>query len=138
MPVIINALNKFIDTSVFIIDHSYEPPLWELCEKYTANSIPVIIWATTDMSSDNSIDSYALWICDGSIVTYHKQLHCLVLVGYDDQYYYFNNPLAYGSPTPYAKSKVEAAYQLLSSQSIAIYKIPKSEAETSIQEQDTQ
>ena len=46
--------------------------------------------------------------------------HCLLLVGYDQDYYYFNDPTA-GRQYQYEKSACEAAYQGLHSQAVAVY-----------------
>ena len=45
---------------------------------------------------------------------------CLILVGYDDQYYYFNDPYQSGGLKAYARSVVEARYAAMGSQAVVI------------------
>lgn len=62
----------------------------ELCERYISNGIPVIVWATIEMTKATYTDSWIL--PDGSTYTWPNNEHCLVLTGYDDKRYYFNDP----------------------------------------------
>ena len=60
-PVIVNALNKFIDSKQFSISHFYGKPLDELCDTYINNNIPVIMWATVNMVNSKSSGYYRYW-----------------------------------------------------------------------------
>ena len=48
-PVIVNALNKFINTDEYVIEHSYGKGLQDLCYDYIDRDIPVIVWVTVGM-----------------------------------------------------------------------------------------
>ena len=56
-------------------------------------------------------------------IAYNNKLHCVLLVGYDENYYYFNDPLAdMGSQkyVGYPRASVERAYELLGKQAVVI------------------
>lgn len=89
----------------------------ELCENYIDRDIPVIVWGTIGMEP---ISGETEWILpDGSIFIWRSQEHCLLLVGYDAEYYYFNDPME-GKDTAYRRADAENAYQSLYSQALAI------------------
>ena len=91
--------------------------LGELCKAYISRGVPVIVWGTIGM---RPISGYTTWILpDGSEFTWRSQEHCLLLVGYDEDYYYFNDPME-GKNTKYAKADAEQAYAALDSQALAI------------------
>ena len=46
--------------------------------------------------------------------------HCLLLVGYDREFYYFNDPTA-GKQYRYEKSDCEAAYAGMHEQAVVVY-----------------
>ncbi|MBQ8836222.1 MAG: C39 family peptidase [Clostridia bacterium] len=123
-PVIVNALNKFIAKDKYTVSQFYGKSLAELCE-YINSDIPVIMWATVGMVNSSSSGYYAKWTTEGGKqISYNKRLHCLLLVGYDGEYYYFNDPMSKGtngaSHVGYKKSDVEKAYEILGMQSIVI------------------
>ncbi len=124
-PAIVKALNSLLVPSYWSVEHSYSHSLPTLCDRYIDKNIPVIIWATVDMKDASKSSDYAHWYTDsGKRVTYNRYLHCLVLVGYDKDNYYFNDPMNPGNGTnyiAYPKDKVEKAYKQLGQQSIAFY-----------------
>lgn len=124
-PVIVNALSKFLDPGEYTVANSFGNSLDTLCRRYIDAGIPVIVWATVDMQDASGEEYIARWTTeDGREIEYNKRLHCMLLVGYDDHYYYFNDPKHYGigaNYVAYTKSKAEKAYSLLNMQSIAIY-----------------
>ena len=48
-------------------------------------------------------------------------LHCVLLIGYDSSYYYFNDPIS-GKNKRYKRSTVESRYKSIGSQAVAFYK----------------
>ncbi len=126
-PVIVKALNKFLNKSKFSIAHSSDKKLDELCKTYIDKDIPVIIWASVGMKDVSAEYYYSKWKTEsGETIRYNTRLHCLVFVGYDKDNYYFNDPLVLGNEvnyTAYPKKDTTVAYNLLYRQSIAI--IPK-------------
>ena len=63
----------------------------DLCIRYIKNGIPVIVWATIDMTAPSPGST---WIVreTGRTIQWMTPMHCLLLVGYDDENYYFNDP----------------------------------------------
>ena len=115
--VIENALYNIIDDGVNYIVRSENSTLDELCQNYVANDIPIIVWATAEMRS-GYVSEY--WIApDGETVSWIAPEHCLVLTGFDDEYYYFNDPRC-GKNTPYRKASAESAFKSMYCQSIVI------------------
>lgn len=91
----------------------------EIIEKnYIEQDIPVIIWATIHMSEPREGDSWKL--ADGSTFRWIAGEHCLVLVGADDNYYYFNDPDHSGEAIGYEKELVRQRYEQLGEQAIII------------------
>ena len=91
--------------------------LESLCRDYIDRDIPVIVWGTIGMQPIRALTEWVL--PDGSLFTWKSQEHCLLLVGYDASYYYFNDPME-GKDTAYPKADAENAYSELYSQAIAI------------------
>lgn len=93
--------------------------LSELCENYIDRGIPVIVWGTIDMQP---VIGETEWILpDGSLFRWQSPEHCLLLVGYDENCYYFNDPME-DKDTAYQKAAAEQAYQSLFSQALAVVK----------------
>ena len=122
-PVIATAISRVVDYNYFTVDNSCGQTLDELCKRYIDADIPVIVWATVNMQ--NATDRIASWHTeDGRRIEYNTRLHCVLLVGYDRDYYYFHDPKHIGQNTKYvaySKDKAETAYELLGMQSVAVY-----------------
>lgn len=124
-PVIVNALNKFMDKSKYTVQQFYGKSLEELCKTYIDNDIPVILWATVNMVDSSASGYYRHWTtAEGKKISYNAKLHCLLLVGYDEESYYFNDPLKMNADGPqyteYSKAAVEKAYSILKQQCVVI------------------
>ncbi len=89
----------------------------ELCERYVSNGIPVLVWATIEMTTPEYKDSWIL--PDGTTYTWPTHEHCLVLTGYDEKRYYFNDPYS-GRARSCLRDLGESRYTELGSQAIAI------------------
>ena len=96
-----------------------------LFRSYIDNNVPVIMWATVGMTDSSASSYYAHWTSPaGKSISYNRKLHCVLLVGYDENNYYFNDPLHMDASgvkyTGYAKTCVEKAYSILNQQSIVV------------------
>jgi uncharacterized protein YvpB len=119
--VIVQSLEKIIrDKNASLkIESGYIGTLEELCDTYIDSGTPVIVWATMEMKT---AQEGMTWLTsDGGEFTWVGPEHCLLLVGYDDDNYYFNDPQK-GRATAYPREKCETAYTALGCQSIALVK----------------
>lgn len=117
-PVIETALSayfaevpqRFANTSGLSLDM--------LCQMYVANDIPVVFWGTINMLELVYTQSWIL--PNGVEFTWPGREHCMVLVGFDENYYYINDPYT-GQVVSYEKWVVEARHEALGLQSIVIF-----------------
>ena len=91
-----------------------------LCEEYIDNNIPVMVWATINMLETSPVNSW--YLSNGQRFTWPGNEHCLVLVGYDEEQYYFNDPYA-GRMVSYTRQLCNDRHAELGSQSLVI--VPK-------------
>ena len=92
-------------------------PLAALCETYIDDGKPLLIWATMNMRPS----------CDGKTwltparesFTWPAGEHCLVLVGYDEEAYIFNDPMT-GTAVSYPRETVERRYEELGRRAVVI------------------
>lgn len=89
-------------------------------EMYIANDIPVIFWATVDMKAPYDGMKYKLH--DNSTYMWKSGEHCMLLIGYDSENYFFLDPLKDGKMVSYGKTLVKARYEQMGKQAVAIYK----------------
>ena len=92
----------------------------QLCNEYIDNNHPVLIWATMGMKQSKNGRSWKFE--NGEKFTWIAGEHCLVLVGYDDEYYFLNDPQS-GSTVAYQKDIVEKRFKELGFQAVHIYRI---------------
>ena len=93
--------------------------LEEICSRYIDNGYPVLIWGSIGMSA--TYDSGITWVIgdDGDFFTWRSNEHCLVLVGYDQNNYIFNDPLKWEN-TYYSKSLTEQRYEEMGKMAVSI------------------
>lgn len=117
-PVIEKALVSFFGSDERVINTTGES-LSSLCSTYIDQGIPVLVWATIGMVATEKGTTWKL--SDGSSFSWPKNEHCMVLIGYDDNRYYFNDPYR-GTVKSYGRALCESRYKDLGMQSIAITK----------------
>lgn len=117
---IVKALKKYFEDESAIAYQIEDTDLSELCESHIANGEPVIIWASIDMVSLEK-KKESTWIIQktGKEFTWLTNEHCMVLVGYDDYYYYIHDPQR-GAFTPYKRSDVDKRYEEMGRQAVAV------------------
>lgn len=115
-PVIESALLSCVGEEGRVVNTTGET-LSALCSNYVDKGIPVILWATMEM---RPIGSGRMWFLpDGRQFTWPSGEHCLLLVGYNEREYLFNDP-RHGAVVAYDKNSVEVAYASLGKQSLVI------------------
>lgn len=126
-PVIVYSINQALkDKDKQAIDLTGSS-LQSLLDNYVANGDPVLVWATMNMwtpvityqwevTNPADYSSYK----EGDICSFYANEHCLVLVGYDEDYYYFNDPLSYSALTVYDKETFEDRYRAMGRGAVAV------------------
>lgn len=112
---IVNAINN--NSSMCKAKTVNASSVKELCDKYIDRGQPVLVWATLNMEKSHDGDCWSL--SNGEEFTWTSGEHCLVLVGYDKDNYYFNDPLT-GSVVQYGKRTVEKRFDELDNQAVVI------------------
>ncbi len=120
-PVIETAIDSLIDPDKYHCRVHKDRSLDALCSTYLDKGVPVILWTTLGMTpmEYNGLS----WQIEGTENTHQmiRNLHCVLLVGYDDTSYYIQDPL-YGSLS-YAKARVQSAYASMGRQAITVTQI---------------
>jgi uncharacterized protein YvpB len=84
-----------------------------------AQGSPVLIWATAGMKEPNPGKSWIL-ADTGKNFQWVAGEHCLLMVGYDTQKYYFSDPLSSCQTVGYDKSLVQERYRALGKQAVTV------------------
>lgn len=120
-PVICRALKKAIGDSYEIIDET-GTQIERLLERYIDQGMPVIFWACINMREPVMGPSWKLHGC-GEVFTWISNEHCMLLVGYDEDGYYFNDPYDNNGVIRYPKTVVEDRYEAQHSQAVGVRKL---------------
>ncbi len=118
-PVIEKALSVYLGNTKQV-ENTTGLSLSALCEQYICRGEPVLVWAGINMQPLRAGSGWLL--PTGRWFTWLSGEHCLVLIGFDDQNYIFNDPLA-GQAITYKKADAEACYAQLGMQSLALRSI---------------
>ena len=114
---LVTAMNRLMDERYHAVDIS-GTSLEDIERHYLQTGYPVILWATIHMSEPTAGSSWILQ--DGTQFQWIAGEHCLVLVGMDEECYYFNDPNVENDIIGYPKELVEERYQDLGKQAIII------------------
>ncbi|MCI2046357.1 MAG: C39 family peptidase [Faecalibacterium sp.] len=80
-----------------------------LCREFIDQGMPVVFWATLDFEPSVGTDRWRL--PDGQEFIWKNHEHCLLLVGYDEENYWFNDPWHNHGCCPYPKALVEQRHR---------------------------
>lgn len=117
-PVICRALQKAAGTDYEFIDET-GTPVRQLLEKYIDQGMPVIFWACINMREPITGPCWKLHDCDETF-TWISNEHCMLLVGYDEEGYYFNDPYENNGVIRYPKEVVEDRHSAQHSQAVGV------------------
>ena len=119
-PVITDALERFVEGKYTVKDLT-GTSLDNIARKYIKEDIPVMLWVSIDM---RQITEGRKWIIESTNedFTWPSGEHCMVLVGYDAENYYLNDPYNNNGLVKYEKSLVNSVYESLGSQAIVLIK----------------
>ena len=117
---VISGLGLYLEEEPYAVADLTGMSLPDICTEYIDWGTPVLVWATMGMVP-SYVKSENTWLINdtGEMFTWVTNEHCLVLVGYDDDYYYFNDPLE-GDAVPYGRELTEQRYRELGSQAVCI------------------
>jgi len=117
-PVIVNSLNKILDGK-HLAKNTTGSEFNELIENYIDRDIPVLVWASINLIP---ISAGPQWYIreSGDRFQWINNEHCMVLVGYDEDKYYFNDPYEDNGVVGRDKELVEERFKELGKQSVAI------------------
>ncbi len=127
-PAMAKFMNRYLDTQK--TDLRAYPlegvALKTLCEDYIVNDIPVMVWATTYMDEPYVKDTWTVDYVDenakfeiGDSFSWMMNEHCLVLIGYDEENYYFADSCA-GDISVFEKDLCTERYEQLGTQAIVV------------------
>ncbi len=117
-PVIQRAINDYYGANTPLRNVT-GLTLPELCKEYIAKDQPVLVWVSIGMVE--IYNSTQWYLDDGTLYTWPANEHCMLLVGYDESYYYFNDPYT-GMLKKYAHWICEDRYKRLNQQALVIVK----------------
>lgn len=118
---ILAGLRRYLDNEFFDAVDLSGISLSDLCMEYIDFGEPVLVWASLDMEPTFRTEINT-WIIDetGEIFTWTSNEHCMVLVGYDEEYYCFHDPQK-GACSLYPRELAEQRFRELGSQAITIH-----------------
>lgn len=76
-----------------------------LCEQYVSRGLPVVFWATLDMVPAGETVYWTL--PSGEPFGWRQKEHCLLLVGWDEENFWFNDPWQNHGCCAYPRAVVE-------------------------------
>ena len=101
-------------------------PLEDLVDEYVSKGVPVMVWATTDMDEPYVFTTWIVNYVDenartklGDTFSWYMHEHCLVLIGYNNDNYYFADSTA-GKISVFKKDLVKKRYEQMGQQSIVV------------------
>ncbi len=120
-PVIADAVQKLEGRTGIHAEAVSGRELSALAEENIKSGRPLLVWATRGMKASGE---GASWKINGTNELFIWKLgeHCLVLIGYDDEHYYFNDPDSSSGGTVYPRALVERRYRELGSQTVVFSK----------------
>ena len=127
-PIMVKCMNKYLSYKSYKAVEISGKSLEYLSGKYVAQGQPIMVWATINMSPSFKTTTWRVNYTDenakyklGSYYTWTAGEHCLLLTGYDKNYYYFNDPWT-NARTRYSKSLVNTRYNELGKQAVVMVK----------------
>lgn len=125
-PVIVQALNKVFAarkrSEQYRVTDETGTPIETLLRRYIDQDMPVVFWACINMREPIIGPEWKLYD-DGNIFTWISNEHCMLLVGYDDEGYYFNDPYENNGVIKYPKQLVEKRHAAQHGMAVGVCKI---------------
>lgn len=119
-PALAGALTRAAGDS-FVFVNETETPVEELCRKYIDRGMPVIFWACINMRKEIPGPEWKL-LDSGENFEWTSNEHCMLLVGYEDGGYWFNDPYDHNGVVFYEKKLTEERHAAQHGMAIGILK----------------
>ena len=94
----------------------------KLLEKYIDQEMPVVFWACINMRKEITGPEWKL-LDSGETFCWTSNEHCMLLVGYDEEKYYFNDPYNNNGVIGYERELVEKRHAAQHSMAIGTVRI---------------
>lgn len=117
-PVICEALKQTAGEEYDIVNET-GARIEDLISRYIDNDMPVIFWACINMREPIQGPCWKLYET-GEEFTWISNEHCMLLVGYDNENYYFNDPYENNGVIAYPKETVADRYQAQHAQAVGV------------------
>ncbi len=126
-PVIVDAINRVFEENsksagivndykaIDVTDKSIE----QLLTDYIDNDLPVVFWLTIDLKESIKGPFWNLLGSEDRFMWTSNE-HCALLVGYDEELLYFNDPWQNHGCVGYPRSLVERRHQEMFSMAVAV------------------
>ncbi len=117
-PVIQKAMQRVLGDGFRVLDETGSD-IGYLLRSYIDRDMPVALWATIDL---RDIIVGPCWTLSdsGESFTWLSNEHCMLLVGYDDEHYIFNDPWNNNGIVAYDRATVEDRYIKQHRQAVAV------------------
>lgn len=116
-PVIVDTANNYLKTNNFnMTAKDLTGTEFDSLMTYVNNNTPVIVWGTRDCKAPKYTTT---WNIDGEDLTWIHPEHCMVLIGYDEQYVWVADPI-YGYEVAYDRADFTDRYDFLGKQAVII------------------
>lgn len=125
-PVICKTLNKVLEKEkkYRAVDET-KRPMEELLQEYIDKDMPVVFWACMDMKEPIVGPTWKLQKNPQETFTWISNEHCMLLVGYDEEGYYFNDPYENHGIIHYEKKLVEQRHEAQYAMAVGVKNIQK-------------
>ncbi|MDE5768007.1 MAG: C39 family peptidase [Oscillospiraceae bacterium] len=122
-PVIVRMLNHLLPQQYQAVDTS-GTDLQALAQTYLPQGMPVLVWATIGMWNPSPTSTWYLYNSRGYATDHQFQWlaneHCMVLIGYDTEYYYFQDPYESNGTMKFRKDISGKRYEEIGSYSVVV------------------
>jgi len=108
----INLINKYLPGRAVNLSHgSFEKVL-----QHVSDGFPVVVWTTGDFRQP---DRWESWFHGKQLIKTPLDLHAVVLVGYDTNYVYLNDPLTGRRQVKVGKAQFLSSWKALNSRAVS-------------------
>lgn len=117
-PVVQRFMQELMGESYAVLDVT-GTSLDELCSAYLARQQPVLVWASINMVP---IENGAEWRLSGTqeTFTWPANEHCMVLTGYNADYYFLNDPYKGNGEIEIDRDSLEDRYQDMQQRAVVV------------------